>query len=152
MIDFVKILNNDINSINLECNPLLDFFQDINLDTAEIRTVNRWGNKITPFKNAFYNSLEFRIYDTGTITIAGSLHKYWNSGAHNYNDFNYDAFLWVLNDLNNKFNIKPQQCILRCLEVGVNVKPPLQSNHILNYSFLHKTKYLEWRINSHEGK
>ena len=152
MIDFVKILNNDINSINLECNPLLDFFQDINLDTAEIRTVNRWGNKITSFKNAFYNSLEFRIYDTGTITIAGSLHKYWNSGAHNYNDFNYDAFLWVLNDLNSKFNIKPQQCILRCLEVGVNVKPPLQSNHILNYSFLHKTKYLEWRINSDEGK
>lgn len=152
MIDFIKIIVKELQQTILENNPLLDFYDTINLTTGEIKTSNRIGNKITPSKNAFYKGLEFKIYDTGTITIAGSLHKYWNGGAHNYNDFNINAVLNVLKDLKEKFNIEPQQCVLKCLEVGINITPPMPTNEILNNCLLHKTKPFEYQKNSDEGK
>jgi len=152
LVDYIKILIKDFNPSILEANPLLEFFDNINLSTGEIKTVNRTGQKITPYKNAFYNSLEFKIYDTGTITISGSLHKYYNAGAHNFNDFNFEAFSNVLNDLKKNFNITPEQCILKCLELGLNITPPKPTNEILEYCFLHKTKTFEYQKNSGEGK
>ena len=136
----------------LGANPLLDFYDNINISTGEIKTTNRHGQIITPFKNALYNGLEFKIYDNGTITLSGSLHKYWNKGAHNFNDFDFNAFTDVLNDLKSKFNIVLENCILKCLEVGINIIPPLPTNQILDYCFLHKTKPFENIINSDEGK
>ncbi|WP_278034203.1 hypothetical protein [Flavobacterium nitratireducens] len=152
MVDFIKIIIKDQLHSVLEANPLLDFYDNINLSTGELKTVNRYGNKITPFKNAFYNGLEFIIYDTGTVTLSGSLHKYWNNGAHNFNDFNFEAFLWVLKDMENKFKIQLENCILKCLEIGINIIPPIQTNEILNYCFLHKTLPFEYKHNSDEGK
>jgi hypothetical protein len=152
LIDFIKIIIKELNPTILEANPLLDFFDNINLSTGEIKTTNRTGQQITPFKNAFYKSLEFRIYDNGLTTLSGSLHKYWNSGAHNYNDFNSEAFLGVLKDLKRKFNITPEQCVLKCLEIGVNIIPPIPTNQFLDYCFLHKTKPFEYQKNSDEGK
>lgn len=152
MVDYIKIIIKDLNPSILEENPLLDFFDNINLSTGEIKTVNRTGQKITPYKNALYKGLEFRIYDTGTITLRGSLHKYYNAGAHNFNDFNFRAFLDVLNDLKEQFNISPEQCVLKCLELGLNITPPKYTNEILDYCFLHKTKPFEYQKNSGEGK
>lgn len=152
LIDFIKIIIKELHPSILETNPLLDFFDTINLTTGELKTKNRNGNKVTPSKNASYKGLEFKIYDTGTIILSGSLHKYWNNGAHNYNDFNIKAILWVLGDLKIKFGIEPEQCILKCLEIGINITPPIPSNEILDNCLLHKTKPFEYQINSVEGK
>jgi hypothetical protein len=151
LIDYIKILIKGFNPSILEANPLLSFFDNINLSTGELKTINRNGNKVAPSRNAYYNGLEFKIYDTGTITLSGSLHKYWNSGAHNYNDFNIQSVLFVLNDLKNKFDIAPNQCILKCLEIGINITPPIPTNEILDNCFLHKTKSFEHKHNSDEG-
>ncbi|ESU29481.1 hypothetical protein FLJC2902T_08870 [Flavobacterium limnosediminis JC2902] len=152
MIDFVKILIKDLDPSELEGNTLLDFERKASVTTGEIKTVNRYGYAITPYKHAYYKGIEFVIYDTGTVFFKGSLHKYWNNGAHNYNNFDLKAVLLVLNDLNDKFNITPQQCILKCLEVGVNITPPEPTNEILNNCLLHKTKLFEYQKNSEEGK
>ncbi|MBP6424123.1 MAG: hypothetical protein KA278_00220 [Flavobacterium sp.] len=152
MIDYIKIIIKELQHSILEVNPLLDFYDTINLTTGEMKTTNRNGNKVTPSKNASYNGLEFKIYDTGTITIAGSLHKYWNSGAHNFNDFNSEAVLFVLSDLKAKFNIDPSKCILKCLEIGINITPPIPTNEILDNCLMHKTKPFEYQKNSDEGK
>lgn len=152
MIDFIKIIIKELNPAILEANPLLDFYDTINLTTGQMKTTNRNGNKVTPSKNASYNGLEFKIYDTGTITLSGSLHKYWNDGAHNYNDFNNEAVLFVLEDLKTKFDIDPNKCILKCLEIGINILPPIPTNEILDNCLLHKTKPFEYQINSNEGK
>lgn len=152
MVDHTKILLKDFNPAILEANPLLEFCYNMNPLTGQIRTENRTRQKITPYKNAYYNSLEFRIYDTGTITMSGSLHKYYNLGAHNFNDFNFEAFSNVLNDLKDKFNITPEKCILKCLELGLNITPTKPTNEILDYCFLHKTKPFEYQKNSGEGK
>lgn len=140
------------NPSKFEDNPLLDFYYYVNPETSEIRTTNRQGKIIIPYRNAYFKSLEFRIYDTGTITLSGSLHKFYNSGAHNYNDFNLKAFLGVLNDLKELFDINLENCIIKCLEIGVNIIPPIPTNHFLDYCFLHKTLPFENKINSDEGK
>jgi hypothetical protein len=152
LIDFIKIIVRNINPSILEANPLLEFYDNVNLSTGQLKTTNRNGNKVTPSKNGSFNGLEFKIFDTGTITLSGSLHKYWNNGAHNYNDFNIQAVKWVLNDLKEKFDIEPENCILKCLEIGINVIPPIPTNEILDYSLLHKTLPFEYQKNSDEGK
>ncbi|WP_433834644.1 hypothetical protein [Flavobacterium anhuiense] len=152
MIDFIKIIVKNLNPSILEANPLLNFFNIINLATGEIKTINKYGNKVTPSKVAYYLGLEFKIYDTGTITVAGSLHKYWNAGLHNYNDFNNEALNAVLKDLKDNFNINADQCTLKCLEIGINITPPIPTNEILDNCFLHKTKPFEFQKNSDEGK
>ncbi|MDQ6470062.1 hypothetical protein RB619_05340 [Flavobacterium sp. LHD-80] len=136
----------------LEANPLLNFFDNINVVTGEIKSTNKIGNKITPSKTAYYRGLEFKIYETGTIIMVGSLHKYWNGGEHNYNDFGIDEVREVLNDLKEKFGIDPKQCVLKCLEIGINITPPIETNSILDNCFLHKTKPFESQKNSFEGK
>ncbi|CAM4091944.1 hypothetical protein [Gillisia limnaea] len=152
MVDFVKLLIKDYDPLKLEGNRYLDFYDNINLETGEIKTINKKGKRVTPHKQAYYKDLDFRIYETGTITIAGSLHKYYNAGGHNYNDFDFNAFLGVLKDLQKKFNLDLNKCILRQLEVGINVVPPKPTNEILEYSFLHKTTPFEFKYNSDEGK
>src|SRR5690554_2878116 len=32
-----------------------------------------------------YRNMKFRLYQSGRMTIEGSLHKYWNNGEHNHN-------------------------------------------------------------------
>lgn len=163
LVDFIKIIIKELNPAILEANPLLMFEQrNISnegflfpvLDKNKEHAKDKDGKLLykKPYKNAFYNGLEFKIYDSGLIELSGSLHKYWNSGAHNYNDFNLNAFLWVLSDLKHKFNITPEQCILKCLEIGVNIIPPISTNLFLDYCFLHKTKPFEYQNNSDEGK
>ena len=152
LIDYLKILIFGICPIQLEQNPYLDFYDKINLKTGQIRTVNRHGKRTTPYKEAFYNGLEFRIYDTGTITVQGSLHKYWNNGKHNFNDFDFKALLWVLKDFETKFNIQLDNCVLKCLEVGINIVLNFDINQIIENCLLHKTKPFEFQKNNEEGK
>jgi len=117
------------------------------------------GNLIykTVYKQAFYKGLDFKIYDItkltpcNRITIEGSLHKYWNNGAHNFNDFNISAIMYVQKDLKDKFNIDFVNCILRQLEIGINILPPEITKKILRYCLLHKTSELKSVFTKDEG-
>ncbi|PQJ82625.1 hypothetical protein [Polaribacter glomeratus] len=147
LIDFVKFNVKDINVDNLEVNSLLDFKTIVNTKTGEVGT----------YKNAFYKGLEFKIYeqtdktDYRRITIEGSLHKYWNSGAHNFNDFGINEVNEVLKDLNYRFNFTPLNCYLRQLEIGVNILPPIKTKKVLKACIMHKTNILKWVFTKDEG-
>ncbi len=152
MVDYIKVLVKNINPKILEDNTALNFFDNINLTTGEIRTHNKHGKKVTPSKTAYFKNLEFKIYENGTITISGSVHKYFNNGKHNYNDFNSNDFKNIVLELSKKFMIPLENCILRSLEIGVNIQPPITSNEIIESCFLHKTSPLELKRDSIEGK
>lgn len=133
-------------------NPLLYFSREVNQDTGEIRTTNKKGKKITPFQIAYYNDLTFKIYDTGSIYFYGSFHKYFNNGLHNFNNFDTFGIREVLRDFKTKFGITPEHCILRNLELGLNIITPIETNIILDNCLLHKTKLLEYKYHSDEGR
>jgi hypothetical protein len=147
LIDFVKYELINTCPQELEGNILFDFFNKVNTTTGELGT----------YINAPFRGLEFKIYNATNktnyrrITVEGSLHKYWNNGAHNFNDFGINQLLDVLQDLKNKFNIEPINCILRALEIGVNLKPPYKTKTILKQCLLHKTERLKWIYTNDEG-
>jgi len=109
MFDGFKILN--LIAENLFDNPLLTFPLPIHDKTAEV--LNR------P-RIAKYNGLTFTHVNNNT-RLTGSLHKYNNSGLHNYNDYNLPDLLHTLIDLWQKFNINPTKNELNNVEFGVNV-------------------------------
>lgn len=150
MIDFIKALITGINVLEFQQHPELNFCIPVNPITGEVKT--KTNKKASSYLQAFYKGLEFRIYESGSLYISGSLHKYWNNGGHNFNDFNLLAVYEVLKDIHETFNIKPHQILLKSLEIGVNFIPPKPTNKILQYCFLHRTSPFVWIRNNDEGK
>jgi hypothetical protein len=94
------------------------------------------GVVIKEFAN--YRGLEFSIFPSGRIYISGSLHKYWNNGEHNFNDFNLKALRDVLKDFTSKFNINPQNTKITQLETGININPICPTNTFIENCFNHR--------------
>jgi len=139
MIDFIKFQLVNFSSEQLEANPYLEFKTLVSTETGDV----------SRFKQAYYKSLKFTIIqpfddvkDTSVITVEGSLHKFWNNGEHNFNDFGEKGILEVLQELEEKFGITPDNCILKQLELGLNINPPptYSTKTILDSCFLHRTK------------
>ena len=147
MIDFVKYQLTNYCKNDLLNSPLLVFFDKVNNKTGEV----------SKYQNAFFKGLEFKIfYPTEThpnsrITVRGSLHKYWNNDSHNFNDFNISNVFEVLQELETKFNIKPNQCRLLQLEIGINILPPIKSKIIVNGCLFYKTMQFKNTFTKDEG-
>jgi hypothetical protein len=93
----------------------------------------------------FKSFCEFRdmrlvIYPSGYISFSGSLHKFWNRGIHNYDDFDELSFYRALNLLYRIFGFKPNQIHLTTLEFGVNLIPPTITIEIIDGCLMHKWK------------
>lgn len=147
MIDFIKYELFGVDPKHLESNDKLIFHNKVDIQTGELGC----------YINATYKGLEFKIYEVTEktiyrrITVEGSLHKYWNSGAHNFNDFGINEIREVLKELKYFFNILPENCVLRALEIGVNIFPPVNTKSLLNCCLLHKTDKLKWIFTKDEG-
>ena len=141
----MELINSD--TAYFERHSLLEFQNEVNTKTGELSIKS----------NAFYKGLEFKLYDVTEktpykrLTIEGSLHKYWNKGAHNFNDFGTNEIAQVRASLKELFNIDFKNCILKQLEIGVNILPPVPTKKILRYCLLHKTNELKSIYTKDEG-
>lgn len=99
-----------------------------------------------------YCNMILKVYPNKGIYISGSLHKLYNEGLHNYNQFNESALNRALELLNEVFGIKPKNIRILCLEYGVNITPPIQSNLIIDNLMQHKCKDFEQKISNDKGK
>jgi hypothetical protein len=167
LIDFLKVELINSDTAYFEQHPLLLFELKNVTENGELIPVikngktekDNKGNIIykSVLKQAFYKGLEFKIYDATEktaykrLTIEGSLHKYWNNGAHNFNDFGINEIAEVRQDLKSKFNIDFKNCILKQLEIGINILPPIPTKKILRYCLLHKTNQLKSIYTKDEG-
>lgn len=127
MIDWVKIFISNFNPDLLLNHPNLNFVSLVNTDTGEIK-YNKFG---TLKKYADYNNLKFILIENKdaktTLLIEGSLHKYYNDGKHNYDDFTYDKLQFALNNFSDQFQIELTDCILQNIEFGVNIVSLIQA-------------------------
>lgn len=141
----MELINSNISFF--EQHPLLNFQHIINTKTGELSIKS----------TAFHKGLLFKIYDITEhtpykrITIEGSLHKYWNEGKHNFNDFGINEIAEVEKKLKETFNIDFKNCVLKQLEIGVNIIPPAPTKKIIRYSLLHKTNPLKSIYTKDEG-
>jgi hypothetical protein len=107
---------------------------------------------VVRFFYALHRGLKFKVYESGRITLEGSLHKFWNGGRHNHNDFTATGFEDIIMQLQDKFNIEPKHLYISCMEVGVNIVPPVETELLLNHVFMHRRKDIEQRLSSDKGK
>lgn len=71
-----------------------------------------------------YKGMFFIVYQSGRVIIEGSLHKYWNNGSHNFNDFAYEDLLLTIEDLSNNFTPFILTGIIQNIECGLNINLP----------------------------
>ena len=143
MIDGIKISDLPVNINVLLENELLDFVGKYDRKTSEAYNCPLFAE---------YNGLKFLIRDNSKqikknpdinlkyrtfVNLNGSLHKYFNNGLHNYNDFYYSSLQNVISDLLEKFKIDPNRTILNNVEFGVNLildfDPDILLNSIINH-------------------
>lgn len=149
-LDFIRAIIIDISEQSLrEC---LDFFGEINTETAEVRSTDNVGRKRTPREVATWRGLKFTIFSTGSIHLEGSLHIFFNHGAHNYNDFTLANLYTVLSELYQKTGIKPDNIVLRQLELGVNINVPVTMKVVLDGLFMLRKNPFVWVKNNNEGR
>ncbi|MBE7646074.1 hypothetical protein [Tenacibaculum finnmarkense] len=129
MIDGVKILVSKDTAISWAKNPLLRFSSNKDEETSE-----RVGLSCI----AEFQGLIFKIYfdkDTDGIrygTFQGSLHKYFNKGIHNRNDFTFYDLQDVLQELSFKFSIVLLTSIIQNLEYGVNIYTLIPAKEVVD--------------------
>ena len=151
MVDYIKInLAKNYDQIMIN-NPLLDFYSSVNMNTSEIRTINKTGKQITPYQIASYKDFRIRVYDSHRVVIDGSLHKYWNNGEHNFNDFNIQNLKLVLQEFLTFFNIDPMDAIITQMEIGLNIETPYPIKSILQNMFFHRKEPFKWTHTKTEG-
>ena len=122
MYDFVKItIIQKGFAADLKGNNLLEFTTNVNVKTGEISEIY----------TAEYRNLKFIVYPSQRVEIKGSLHKYWNRGQHNYNDFSIEDIRKTINDLQSKFKINPLVASIHNLEIGLNINTPFDPNIFL---------------------
>lgn len=84
-----------------------------NSDILEFRS---YGDRY----RAKYNGFILDRY-AQSCKVNGSIHKYFNDGQHNYNDFTIKDYREALNDLSKVLNINPEVIRIGRIEVGVNI-------------------------------
>jgi hypothetical protein len=85
------------------------------------------------------------------VYFSGNLHKFYNRGLHNYNDFNLNAFERVLTRLFNELGIRPENLYLEQIEIGLNIIPPIRTDLVLNHLLEHGKREFERVMNSLRG-
>jgi hypothetical protein len=81
---------------------------------------------------AKFRNLEFFIYPSSRVEIQGSLHKYWNGGTHNHNDFSLRNLRRVICEIQVLFELDPHQTKIDNLEFGLNINTLFAPNELLN--------------------
>lgn len=87
-----------------------------------------------------FKDFVFKICDSGSIEITGSLHKHFNDGIHNWNDFNRVDLWDTVYNVCNWLQIGPSTAELHNLEFGVNLIVPFNPKSLLTDLIAYKGK------------
>lgn len=135
MIDGIKASTSFIDPEELK--SIFNFKYEIIAGTGEI-SKDRFGNEITKCKHKGLLLILKEGPNYNKLTIIGSIHKYWNNGLHNFNDFSRTDIKRAVLNLSEELKIKPGLTIVHNLEFGLNITPPIETARILNGMMYHR--------------
>lgn len=134
MIDFIKLdISQSINRVTN--NELLSFYRRVDADTGECKD----------YRAAEHKNWLLKLKKERYLSLEGSLHKFFNDGNHNHNDFGNTEIVSTITNLTNILGFDPQTAILHNLEFGVNIEVPFNpkdflQNQIINFKGQPKAK------------
>lgn len=151
MIDFIK-LNKRLTREEVEqLKNKVDFYGSFIDATGEIISMSPNGKRVLPHLLAWHKNMKIKLYPNGWLEVSGSLHKLFNDGEHNFNQFTKSDFLETVNGLRLVLGINPWEFKVSAIEFGVNIKPPLESKYIINNALMYKGRVFETKFHSDEG-
>ena len=151
MIDFIK-LSSRLNSTQVaDLRSKIDFFESINGSTGEPETILANGKKVSYRSTGWIKNMKLNLFPKGYIELSGSLHKYYNDGKHNYNQFGRKEAEIALKRLIELSGLELPYFKLESVEVGVNLMPPIPSDDIINNALMYKRKPFEAKYCTDEG-
>lgn len=135
MLDYTKIKIIDHDQINRIWNHSDLIYRSehnyLDKETGELKTVT--------IKT--YLNITFTRYDK-RLEIDGSLHKLYNLGLHNANDFSVSDCIKTIDRLCKQFDIDPVLCNVIGLEFGVNVTAPTNVADLVKWlRFHHRNQF-----------
>ena len=119
------------------------FKTDINSISSNIHLKDSWKTTKRDLSGEVlagsgeYKNLSF-VKKYGRVEFEGSIHKYFNDGLHNYNDFNVVNISSVVSEIEEKFEANIYETELCNLEFGVNVVLPFPVSMVLDNLLVHK--------------
>jgi len=151
MIDYIK-LSSRLNATEMaDLRNKIDFFESINGSTGEPEKILANGKKASYRSTAWIKNIKLDLFPKGYIELAGSLHKYYNDGKHNYNQFGIIEAEIALKQLIEVTRLQLPCYKVRSVEVGVNLTPPIPSDDIINNALMYKRKPFEAKHRNDEG-
>ncbi|WP_167616990.1 hypothetical protein [Maribellus sediminis] len=123
MIDYVKIVIRDKKQVKrIWSTPQLKFYSE---KEQIVKTKKKTFHKRT------YLGLVFTLLDD-RLEITGSLHKYFNNGSHNANDFSITNCIQTVSELKKVFDLDLKSCQIINLEFGLNILPTIDIKELIN--------------------
>ena len=125
MIDYIKLSSRLNNTQVADLKNRIDFNGSYNESTGELETILPNGNKVSYRSIGSEKNILFKIKEKGYIEVSGSLHKYFNDGKHNYNQFGIKEAEIALKRLIVVSGLELPYFKVDSVEVGVNLMPPI---------------------------
>ena len=151
MIDFIK-LSSRLNSTQVaDLRSKIDFFESINGSTGEHEKILANGKKVSYRSTGWTKNMKLDLFPKGYIELSGSLHKYYNDGKHNYNQFGRKEAEIALKRLIEVTGLELPLFKVDSVEVGVNLMPPIPSDDIINNALMYKRRPFEAKYCTDEG-
>jgi len=151
MIDYIK-LSSRLNSTQVaDLRSKIDFFESINGSTGEPEKILANGKKVSYRSTGWIKNIKLELFPKGYIELAGSLHKYYNDGKHNYNQFGRKEAEIALKRLIEVTGLELPIFKVESVEVGVNLMPPIPSDDIINNALMYKRRPFEAKYCTDEG-
>ena len=151
MIDYIK-LSSRLNSTQVaDLRSKIDFFESINGSTGNHEKILANGKKVSYRSTGWIKNIKLELFPKGYVVLAGSLHKYYNDGKHNYNQFGRKEAEIALKRLIEVTGLQLPYYKLRSVEVGVNLTPPIPSDDIINNALMYKRRPFEAKYCTDEG-
>ena len=97
----------------------------------------RFNDEIKDKREKTFNGLTFTFFNE-RLEISGSLHKFFNSGVHNTNDFSFQSCIHVVLQLESVLELDLEQCFIVNLEFGLNIIPVENVKNIIVWLKFHE--------------
>ena len=151
MIDYIK-LSSRLNTTQMaDLKNRIDFNGSYNESTGEPEKILANGKKVSYRSTAWIKNIKLELFPKGYIELAGSLHKYYNDGKHNYNQFGRKEAETALKQLIEVTGLELPIFKVESVEVGVNLMPPIPSDDIINNALMYKRRPFEAKYCTDEG-
>ena len=151
MIDYIK-LSSRLNTTQMaDLKNRIDFNGSYNESTGEPEKILANGKKVSYRSTAWIKNIKLELFPKGYIELAGSLHKYYNDGKHNYNQFGRKEAETALKQLIEVTGLELPLFKVDSVEVGVNLTPPIPSDDIINNALMYKRRPFEAKYCTDEG-